>query len=78
MSMPSHSFQQESEVQHCYESFRKPHFASEETRNGPVIQTNLNPPPRLPTGPILTIVLGFAPLNIASVVQLFRRLSKTY
>ena len=43
---------------------------------GLAIQANLSPVPRLPTGPIAFIILGFVAFNIASVIQIFRRFSK--
>jgi uncharacterized membrane protein len=43
---------------------------------GLAIQANLNPPPRLATGPILAMVFVFLTFNIAFVVQLIRRFSK--
>ena len=44
---------------------------------GLAIQANLNPPPRLPTGPIAAIIAAFVLFNVASVIELFRRFSKT-
>jgi uncharacterized membrane protein len=43
---------------------------------GLAIQANLNPPPHLPTGPTLAIIIGFVAFNIAAVIQIFRRFSK--
>jgi len=43
---------------------------------GLAINANLNPPPHLPSGPTLAIIVGFVAFNIAAVVQIFRRFSK--
>lgn len=43
---------------------------------GLAINANLNPPPRLPTGPTLAIIVGFVLFNIAGIVRIIRRFSK--
>ncbi len=43
---------------------------------GLAIQANLNPPPRLSTGPIVAVIFGFVLFNLVSLVLLFRRFSK--
>jgi hypothetical protein len=45
---------------------------------GLAIQANLNPPPRLSTGPIWMVVVGFVAFNIGFVVHLLRRFSNPH
>ena len=44
---------------------------------GLAIQANLNPPPRMPLGPVMALITGFVLFNVISLIQLFRRFSKT-
>jgi hypothetical protein len=43
---------------------------------GLAINANLNPPPRLPAGPMFALIGGFVLLNILSIAHLLRRFSK--
>lgn len=44
---------------------------------GLAIQTNLNPPPRMPVGPIFTLISAFLLFNVIAVAQLYLRFSRT-
>jgi len=44
---------------------------------GLAIQANFNPPPRMPLVPVVATIGGFLLFNVISVIQLFRRFSKT-
>ena len=44
---------------------------------GLAIQANLNPPPRMPLGPMMALIAGFMLFSVISLIHLFRRFSKT-
>jgi serine/threonine-protein kinase len=43
---------------------------------GLAMRANLNPPPRLPTGPVLSALAAFTAFNIAAIVVILRRFSR--
>jgi uncharacterized membrane protein len=42
---------------------------------GLAMRANFDSPPRLPTGPIVSVIAGFVLFNVAAVIGLFRRFS---
>jgi uncharacterized membrane protein len=43
---------------------------------GLAMRANLNPPPRLPTAPVLSALAAFTAFNIAAIITMLRRFSK--
>ena len=43
---------------------------------GLALRANFDTPPRLPTGPLISVIAGFALYNVAAVAAMYRRFSK--
>ena len=42
---------------------------------GLAMRANFNAPPQLPTGPIVSVIVGFVLYNVAAVLSMYRRFS---